>query len=89
MVDRTSIFGAAEADGIVRCDACPVLCRIRPGRAGACSRYANDEGRLVRTDPLVLLTRTVEEGGALVPFLDAISNSNCISDLNSNYSSSS
>jgi hypothetical protein len=71
MVDRTSIFGAAEADGIVRCDACPVLCRIRPGRAGACSRYANEDGRLVRTDPLVLLTRTVEEGGALVPFLDA------------------
>ena len=70
-MDRTGIFGAAEADGIVRCDACPVLCRIRPGRAGACSRYANEEGRLVRTDPLVLLTRTVEGGGAVVPFLDA------------------
>ena len=26
-----------KADGIVRCDACPVLCRIRPGRAGACA----------------------------------------------------
>ena len=71
VVDRTGIFGAVEADGIVRCDACPVLCRIRPGRAGACARYANEEGRLVRTDPLVLLTRTVEQGGALVPFLDA------------------
>ncbi len=70
-MDRTGIFGAAEADGIVRCDACPVLCRIRPGRAGACSRYANEDGRLVRTDPLVLLTRTVEAGGAVVPFLDA------------------
>ncbi|MCW8084462.1 6-hydroxynicotinate reductase [Sabulicella glaciei] len=71
MVDRTSLFGAAEADGIVRCDACPVLCRIRPGRAGACSRYANEEGRLVRTDPLVLLTSAVEEGRPVVPFLDA------------------
>ena len=44
----------------MRCDACPVLCRIRPGRPGACARYANDNGRLVRTDPVVLLARTVE-----------------------------
>lgn len=71
MVDRTAIFGAAEGDGIVRCDACPVLCRIRPGRAGACHRYANEEGRLVRTDPLVLLTQSAEAGAPLVPFLDA------------------
>jgi hypothetical protein len=70
MVDRTSIFGAAEADGIVRCDACPVLCRIRPGRAGACHRYANEDGRLVRTDPLVLLTRAAEAGVPVVPFLE-------------------
>lgn len=75
MVDRTSLFGAAEADGIVRCDACPVLCRIRPGRAGACHRYANEPGtdgrsRLVRTDPLVLLTRAAEDGAPVVPFLD-------------------
>ncbi len=70
--DRTHLFGAREGDaGIVRCDACPVLCRIRPGRAGACSRYANQDGALVRTDPLVLLARTVEAGGATVPFLDA------------------
>ena len=46
---RSEKFGAAEGDGIIRCDACPVLCRIRPGRAGACSRYANDNGVLVRT----------------------------------------
>ena len=59
-------FGAAEGDGIVRCDACPVLCRIRPGRAGACHRYANEEGRLIRTDPLVLL----QSAGQVVPFLD-------------------
>jgi len=70
--DRTSLFGAREGnEGIVRCDACPVLCRIRPGRAGACSRYANHDGALVRTDPLVLMTRTVEQDGATVPFLDA------------------
>jgi 6-hydroxynicotinate reductase len=65
---RSAQFGAAEGDGIVRCDACPVLCRIRPGRAGACSRYANDDGRLVRTDPLVLMARVVEGDRPRVPF---------------------
>jgi hypothetical protein len=40
---------------IIVCDACPVLCRIRPGMTGACDRYANVEGRVARTDPLVLL----------------------------------
>ncbi len=65
---RSKQFGAAEGDGIIRCDACPVLCRIRPGRAGACARYANQDGRLVRTDPLVLLAKTVESDGAVVPF---------------------
>ena len=41
----------------MRCDACPVLCHIRPGRAGACDRYANVDGKLVRVDPLVLLAK--------------------------------
>ena len=68
---RSQKFGAAEGDGIVRCDACPVLCRIRPGRAGACSRYANVEGNLVRTDPVVLMQRAVEDGGPLVEFAGA------------------
>jgi hypothetical protein len=57
----------AEADqGIVRCDACPVLCRIRPGKVGACDRYANHAGVLTRVDPLVIV-----EGrdAVLVPFL--------------------
>mgnify|MGYP003726233417 CR=1 FL=1 len=71
-IDRTELFGAREgSDGIIRCDACPVLCRIRPGRAGACARYANEDGRLIRTDPLVLSERTTQGGGAMVPFLEA------------------
>ncbi len=71
-IDRTEIFGAREGkDGIIRCDACPVLCRIRPGRAGACARYANEDSRLIRTDPLVLTERAAKDGGAMVPFLDA------------------
>ena len=36
--DDLSLSEAERSAGIVRCDACPVLCRIRPGRAGACGR---------------------------------------------------
>jgi len=52
---------------VIRCDACPVLCRIRQGQAGACDRYSNEDGRLVRLDPLLVLQR----GGEAVPFLEA------------------
>src|SRR6185295_17866994 len=57
MSDELALSEAERTAGIVRCDACPVLCRIRPGRAGACDRYANEDGKLVRVDPLVLLAR--------------------------------
>ena len=55
--------------GKIRCDACPVLCFIREGMLGACDRYANRGGVLTRVDPHVLLERTRQEGGAMVPFL--------------------
>ena len=64
--------GAQEresAGDVIRCDACPVLCRIRKAQSGACDRYANIEGRLVRSDPLVILQRAIEGGKNLVPFL--------------------
>jgi 6-hydroxynicotinate reductase len=57
MSDTIALTDSERGAGIVRCDACPVLCRIRPGRAGACDRYANADGKLVRVDPLVLLAR--------------------------------
>ena len=52
----------------IRCDACPVMCYIKPGAAGACDRYANHDGQLVRVDPHIVLERTVSHGGRLVPF---------------------
>src|SRR5262249_17844197 len=55
--DEIALTQSERDQGIVRCDACPVLCRIRPGRAGACDRYANENGKLVRVDPLVLLAK--------------------------------
>jgi hypothetical protein len=58
------------ADDAVRCDACPVLCYIKPGRTGACDRYGNHEGKLVRLDPHVVLNRALESGGAIKPFLE-------------------
>ncbi|MFC6857723.1 6-hydroxynicotinate reductase [Marivibrio halodurans] len=62
--------GNGAEGGIVRCDACPVLCRIREGRTGACDRYANVGGRLSRTDPLVMLRRAEDRAdGGVVPFL--------------------
>jgi len=55
----------------IRCDACPVMCYIADGQTGACDRYANHEGRIMRCDPLTLLARAVEEGEPVVPFLPA------------------
>ena len=58
----------SAADDKIRCDACPVMCYIKPGAAGACDRYANHNGELVRVDPHIVLERTVSHGGRLVPF---------------------
>lgn len=57
-----------EAPEKIRCDACPVMCYISPGQTGACDRYANDAGRIVRTDALVLLSRAMAGGQRIVPF---------------------
>jgi 6-hydroxynicotinate reductase len=54
----------------VRCDACPVLCYIKRGHAGACDRYANHEGQLIRVDPHILLDRAKSQGTPIVPFLE-------------------
>jgi hypothetical protein len=58
----------------VECNACPVLCQISEGKAGACDRYANQGGTLVRVDPVLLVRQGVAgdalgaEAGDLVPF---------------------
>jgi 6-hydroxynicotinate reductase len=60
-----------ETDDKIRCDACPVMCYIRPGMTGACDRYANENGLLVRVDPHVLLDRTLSQGGRIAAFAGA------------------
>ncbi len=68
-LDNRRSPGERVAPGKVECNACPVLCQIAPGRAGACDRYANAGGVLVRVDPVVLLRKTLAEpDAALVPF---------------------
>ena len=52
----------------IRCDACPVMCYIAPGQTGACDRYANADGRIVRTDPVIMLSRTIASNQPIVPF---------------------
>ncbi len=53
----------------IECNACPVLCQISPGKTGACDRYANAHGVLIRVDPVVLLRRTLaNDEAAPVPF---------------------
>ena len=59
----------AKDQNIVTCDACPVLCRIRLDKAGACDRYANLEGALVRLDPLLVTQKAVDAHGKVVPFV--------------------
>jgi len=53
----------------IRCDACPVLCYIADGKSGACDRYANHAGELVRLDPLTIIENSIESGAKAVPFL--------------------
>lgn len=60
---------ADPASDTVVCDACPIRCVIKPGRTGSCDRYGNVDGVLARLDPLLVLERTQERGGALVPFV--------------------
>ena len=55
--DLPNLENRHPAGDIVVCDACPVLCRIRPGKTGACDRYGNIGNRLHRMDPLVVLTQ--------------------------------
>lgn len=48
------------ASDAVQCDACPIGCWIRPGNQGACLRYTNEGGELVRIQPLHLFNEVEE-----------------------------
>jgi hypothetical protein len=68
IMERAKPRSERMAGDKIECNACPVLCQITAGRSGACDRYANVDGTLVRVDPVILLKKTIEADGALVPF---------------------
>ena len=69
VLDKSRPRNEKMASSKIECNACPVLCQISDGRTGACDRYANEGGRLIRVDPVLLLRRTIDAGDQpLVPF---------------------
>src|SRR3954469_24497709 len=69
VLDRAAPRNERMAGDKIECNACPVLCQISAGKTGACDRYANAAGVLVRVDPVVFLRQSLEAGDAqLVPF---------------------
>jgi hypothetical protein len=69
ILDRSRPRNERMAGDKIECNACPVLCQISDGKTGACDRYANREGTLIRVDPVVLLRRTLAAEAPLVPFV--------------------
>ena len=49
--DAVTAAESMPADAI-ECDACPIKCWILPGYIGACHRYRNEDGRLIRLSRL-------------------------------------
>ena len=69
VLDKSRPRSERMAGDKIECNACPVLCQISPGRVGACDRYANAAGVLVRVDPVLLLRKGgVDTGAAAVAF---------------------
>ncbi|MFP5407397.1 MAG: 6-hydroxynicotinate reductase, partial [Gammaproteobacteria bacterium] len=69
VLERARPRNERMASDKIECNACPVLCQISPGKTGACDRYANEGGVLVRVDPVVMLRKTLASGeGRVVPF---------------------
>ena len=65
---ETHVAGEKQVAEKIRCDACPVMCYIADGRSGACDRYGNVGGRIVRLEPLTILEQRAVTGGEAVAF---------------------
>ncbi len=74
---RSPLF-TAEADNHVRCDLCPLRCRIAPGERGRCQVRENRDGRgysLVYGNPCVVQVNPIER----VPFFHVVPESRSLS----------
>src|SRR3954469_8165481 len=70
VLERAAPRNERMAGDKIECNACPVLCQISAGKTGACDRYANVGGALVRVDPVLILRKAVASGedARVVPF---------------------
>jgi 6-hydroxynicotinate reductase len=69
VLERAAPRNERMAGDKIECNACPVLCQISAGKTGACDRYANAAGVLVRVDPVVFMRKTLEaDDGQVVAF---------------------
>ena len=50
-------------EGAIVCDRCPVGCHIHQGGTGACGRFRNQDGEIMRTRPLLTYAEVVELAG--------------------------
>ena len=55
--NRAAIVTTEQEAEISTCRSCPVFCQIPPGKLGACQRYENREGKIVRNKPLHVVKR--------------------------------
>ena len=49
-----AIDGTEKTEGMVQCHSCSIQCKVPVGSTGACKRYTNEGGRLVRNRALVV-----------------------------------
>jgi len=49
--------------GAVTCDACPIFCQVKEGHMGACHRFENKAGKLVRMTPFHSFQDVAEKVG--------------------------
>ncbi|MEZ5797120.1 MAG: hypothetical protein R3D63_06340 [Paracoccaceae bacterium] len=54
----------SDATDKIRCDACPVMCCIAPGQDRRLRPLCQRAGRIIRTDPVVMLEPGAGRGPA-------------------------
>ena len=62
--EEAIVAGETMPQEAIECDACPIKCWINDGQIGACHRYRNEEGRLVRLTPLHAFQDVAQTVGA-------------------------
>lgn len=69
-----AIDGRGSAAAAIQCSSCPVQCKIPEGSTGACKRYTNEGGTLVRNRRLEIQAKQIVQADArnLRPIITAV-----------------